>query len=888
MSVCIFVPGIKGTELYEGENKRWFPSTKKDLASLVPNNELEARKVLGAIRAFFVKKEGLYQGVIDRFGADENFIPYPYDWRMSILDIVDNFVEFILSTAAEKENDIILVAHSMGGILSKLAILKIYEMGHIDIIKKLVTIGTPWKGSPDSYKVLEYGEPGFYSSLREFLSMFDDKDTRSLARKLPSVYQLLPSEEYFNSTYGKFIVSADKDHLTYEDIKGKVQAIYNKEHKKAEDDLVIDVWEKYINPVHQAMLQDLPVEHDCLIGIDQPTFYTYPEKSFNKLRLYKANAVIKNGDTVVPFYSALPHHDANIYYVDSVHRNQCSHPGVVEFIEWIWNGKVGNQPISVGKLEEHQQEERALIENAELKNGILACILCPVETTILDKENKYVAGVIDPSLSNYSSLIDSEEVQYLQVGDAKYLYINKNEEFDFEINAYKEGIAEIAVEVFDEENTEIQFNTLPISPNSNARLVINNEAGTGEQVKVELKHNNESLAPKVKKRHAIQEFSALPIPTLELKVTKKEETKKTPHVHVYSGPVKLEVSTIGDVPVEELLYAINGKSITRIKENNVDIDLPSGIYKIEVFAKDMYGRALRSKEVKIKIDKDVPETVLMLKITPDYSIVDFNVNTVGSKFKTYYRFIDSDRVNECSLNEEWKCKENSKEEIFIPYDIIRELSQNRNKKYMIQYYSESEFGLKEAVKYFEFAIRDLVSTMWSEVTSVVTAKYIFKNITGDTKSISDDVQVEQKVQNKFVSLNPEAKIADNVKSVQFTSKDYQIEVFFSEKYALYFSGPPTELLEIGQDYTFSFELITERSKERVFGTEPRAKLKPIQRGGHGKVQKIELKQKNGVYYGSFTVNELFKLYKHKLIIEDIKNVSPPLRESTLMLREEGE
>ncbi|PFA55688.1 hypothetical protein CN403_33700, partial [Bacillus cereus] len=82
----------------------------------------------------------------------------------------------------------------------------------------------------------------------------------------------------------------------------------------------------------------------------------------------------------------------------------------------------------------------------------------------MDKEHSYVAGVIDPSLSEYSNLIHSDDVQYLQVGDAKYLYVREEEELDFEINAYKEGIAEVSVEVFNDDTTEIQFNTIPISP----------------------------------------------------------------------------------------------------------------------------------------------------------------------------------------------------------------------------------------------------------------------------------------------------------------------------------------------------------------------------------------------------------------------------------------
>lgn len=53
MSVTIFVPGIKGTELYEGDNKRWFPATARDLEALSLENELEPREILSKVNAFF-------------------------------------------------------------------------------------------------------------------------------------------------------------------------------------------------------------------------------------------------------------------------------------------------------------------------------------------------------------------------------------------------------------------------------------------------------------------------------------------------------------------------------------------------------------------------------------------------------------------------------------------------------------------------------------------------------------------------------------------------------------------------------------------------------------------------------------------------------------------
>ncbi|PEB20354.1 lipase/acyltransferase domain-containing protein [Bacillus toyonensis] len=890
MTKCIFVPGIKGSELYEGNNKRWFSATTKDFYALDLENELTPSSLLSSVNAYFFMRLKLYEGIEKRFTDNEEsditFIDYPYDWRKSLLDIVDEFVDFIID-ASENDDDIILIAHSMGGLLSKLAILKIQERGLIHIIKKLITIGTPWKGSPEAYKVLEYGEPGAYSNLAQIYKFLNDKDTRSLARKLPSTYQLLPSEDYFNEPYGNFIISAERPCITYEDVKTKIQQIYNEENKKVEEDRVLDVWKKYIEPVHEAMKKPLPVEHDCLIGIDHPTLYTFPEKSYSFMRMYKAPSLIKNGDGVVPFNSAIPYHEANLYHVNALHRSQCSDQNVLDFIEWIIQDKNGEQPIGIGKLDLTRNDEIELIENMELKKGFLATVMCPVETTILDKNHNYVAGVIDPSLENYSSLIDSDEVQYIQVGDAKYLYSTKQEDLDFEINAYKEGIAEVAVEIFDEEEPqEIQFSTIPITPKKSAKLSIRREQTNAELPTVELQHDNKYLEPKITKKRDKVEIPSMPVPKIELKCEYPKGTKKTPYVHVYSGPVTLIVDTQDLDSIGELLYSIDGKSITHFKGNQADLDLPSGSYILQAFGKDIYGRTLKSNELIIRFDKSVPQTRLNLRVHPEYCTVQFEVKTYGSKYTTYYQFVDYDGMDK-AVTDEWAAVPNPGGEIKIPYEIIRKLREDKNKKYAIQFYSENEFGLDERVKTLVFAIGDLSAIMWSDVISTLTAKAIFRNVTGSTLTLNDEeIQIEQKINKKYLPLNPEVSIGDNVQSILFSDKEFVIEVFYSEKYSLYFSGPPTELLDIGQEYTFSFELRTEKTKDQIFNTNPQARLKPMKPGGNVKVQRIQLKHQNGVFSGSFTVGELFRKYKHKLVITDDKNTNPPLRESVLMLRED--
>ncbi|WP_425203191.1 lipase/acyltransferase domain-containing protein [Priestia megaterium] len=887
MSLCIFVPGIKGTELYEGDNKRWFPSTKKDLESLKADNDLVPKSVLKEVNAFFIKKVSLYSGVIDEFIQDPNFVPYPYDWRNSLLDEANKFVRFIISAAEESNTDIILIAHSMGGLLCKLAILKLQELGRVNLIKKLVTIGTPWKGAPDAFKVLEHGEPGFYDNLFSFYQIFNDEQSRTLARRLPTAYQLLPNEEYFKSTHGKFIIGAEKDFLNYYDVKSKIQQIYNEEHKTNPEDNVIDVWKEYIDPLHAAMRKPIPVQHECLVGIDKPTFYTIPERKYKTYRLFKTIAKIQNGDGVVPFYSALPLHKANIYYVNALHRSQCANEDVVNFIKWAIGDQTDSQPLGIGRLKDTDLEEKAIIENAKLKKGVLTYVMCPVETTILDKEQKYVAGVIDPSISGYSKLADSEDLQYLQIGEAKYFFVQKNEEFNFEISAYDEGIAEVGVEVFDEdkESFGLKFNTITVNPKKKATLVVHNEKPS-EEVTAELYYEQEKIKPKKKKLVTENEKQTKPISNLDIKVKPVKDFQKAAYRNTFSGPIHLNIVASIPEDIEELLYSIDGKVVGSITDKQV-LDLASGTYEIQVFGKDVLERPIKSNLLKVNIDKEAPSTQLLLSVTPDGATASFNVLNNNSKVETFCKFdcshIDG-LTHDQDLNE-WFIVPGNTKQFDIPEHIWRQLRIDRNAYVSINYYSENEFGLKEEIKSFDFAIRDLPVVMWSEGSTVATAKSIFKNVTGNTnEEYLEAFEVKQKIQNKVTDLDPQGKIGDNVKSVLFVSKAVIIEVFYAEKYALYFSGPPTELLEVGQRYTFSFELITERSKEKIVTTEPVAKLKPMK--NNIKAKNISLTEDRGVFSGSFVVDELFKEYKHKLIITDIKNISPPLRESTLMLRGE--
>lgn len=331
-----------------GSNKRWFPRKKEDLYASTITNELRVETPLSSVNAFGYTKI-IYEYILD-FYPKEIFEFHAYDWRKPIGESVDRLIRTI-KAQNELGYNVYLVAHSMGGLLAKLAIQELEKEGVSSLVSRLITIGTPWRGAPDAFKVLSYGEPGLYSDIFQFRELFDDKETRDLAMQFPSVYQLLPSEEYYshqNETEdnpGKFIApNSENIYLSYMDVISKVQNFYIDAGKVT--GIYEDVFLKHMKPLQDAMLQPLPegFKHDCLIACNFPTLHQMPLESSDKRRTFKGECKLDDGDSVVPLYSATPPHVANTYYVSGQHSDLLTLTPVLSFIDWCFNDKSGDQP----------------------------------------------------------------------------------------------------------------------------------------------------------------------------------------------------------------------------------------------------------------------------------------------------------------------------------------------------------------------------------------------------------------------------------------------------------------------------------------------------------------------------------------------------------------
>ncbi|MEE8592741.1 MAG: alpha/beta fold hydrolase [Candidatus Bipolaricaulota bacterium] len=139
-----------------------------------------------------VRSLSYYGGIIAAFQSagyipDVDLFTFPYDWRRDLLDIslllASRIADILDQTGAEAVD---IVAHSMGGLLARAYVNTVDSPP----VRKLIMMGTPSHGSPDAFVAL-------HSELGNGKLLLEDKNAQELSTNWPSVFQLLPTPEYF-------------------------------------------------------------------------------------------------------------------------------------------------------------------------------------------------------------------------------------------------------------------------------------------------------------------------------------------------------------------------------------------------------------------------------------------------------------------------------------------------------------------------------------------------------------------------------------------------------------------------------------------------------------------------------------------------------------------
>ena len=152
-------------------------------------------KVGGPIRQVQVAwvVQDVYQGMINKLqslGYLENVLLfyYPYDWRKDWAHTDSDLAATIDAVLQRTQMDkVILMAHSTGGLVARNYLLH-YGAAKVD---QLITMGTPYLGSPMIAKYLEAGD--------DMKAHLQPGETWWLAQNFLGLYQLLPQPTWFTA-----------------------------------------------------------------------------------------------------------------------------------------------------------------------------------------------------------------------------------------------------------------------------------------------------------------------------------------------------------------------------------------------------------------------------------------------------------------------------------------------------------------------------------------------------------------------------------------------------------------------------------------------------------------------------------------------------------------
>jgi pimeloyl-ACP methyl ester carboxylesterase len=231
--LVVVVPGIMGSALYRNDRPIWDPSMGGmvnalatlggSIRSLALPPEIGDHAPADGVRAAHLLHDlhvipGLwtpirgYNGLVHRLRkigftqAKGNLLELPYDWRTSVKRVVATEAPKIETALtrwraqhpANAAARIVFIAHSLGGLVAR------YYAATHPHVGKIITIGTPSRGSMKALQVLTKGVGPDWGWLQNMIL--------PLANSLPSLHQLLPSYP---------CVDTDGDYQNFDDLKGQ-------------------------------------------------------------------------------------------------------------------------------------------------------------------------------------------------------------------------------------------------------------------------------------------------------------------------------------------------------------------------------------------------------------------------------------------------------------------------------------------------------------------------------------------------------------------------------------------------------------------------------------------------------------------------------------------
>ncbi|WP_434683174.1 lipase/acyltransferase domain-containing protein [Bacillus sp. PM5] len=575
----IFIPGIMGSVLTEDRGAKIWPR-------FLPfpgfyEKKLSMEQEVNIVPIELVKQ--VYGNLKSELeGFEENFEVFPYDWRKNNIKQLELLEEYIDLSADE----VILVAHSMGGLIAKLFINKYKGTELGNKVKKLITLGTPWLGAADAYKTIKYGKSLFWGLVLR------DEDAKSISPTFPSIYQLLPNEQYFKEIRERegipLLSIPEKTYDNWDEFfTDKVEEYFKKCKYK---------YNEVFDEFRELLEQELEIEHHEIIGFGVETIIGLSESDTQEV-----DAHFRNGDGTVPLFSAMSNATKQYYLKGVGHDKLPQNQVAINIVKSILDDQV-----------EEIEGNEILYSNVEevLELGFDAYIVriaCPVMVSLIDSDGNVIYGYSDSIEGDNKTIINSEEYNVFTVGTTIYVVVKNLKENDVNIHTnetHENNNGKIIVEAYDQGPTSISiekykngrldeietFKTFEIEPSKTAELLIEKNDGDNNQLVVKKSGEVESIVePDTVKILAEAEEFIPPMTVVELH---HEGLLEVDELLVVDDDIRLHINDAkeGSYKIDGIYCTINGEVVLIDSiSKSVNIFLKEGMNEIKVFARDILG-----------------------------------------------------------------------------------------------------------------------------------------------------------------------------------------------------------------------------------------------------------------------------------------------------------
>ena len=488
----LFIPGVYGTELFKGDDHLWMNISRAVISPLDSYLDPLAfrtnldpldfsivkgqvvRKIGYEVRTNYFTNRTFYydytQGLTDefaRYGYTEgwDFDTLPYDWRFGISD---SSVEALASKIAEITDrtgspKVQVIAHSTGGLL-----LKKYVETHPDNkVAKAIFVGVPNLGAPKAINALLTGETG--------IPYHAPEEMKKLAKDMPIVYDLAPSQWYYTVKGGYYQIYTQKS--LFDSTKQDLNFVETNEDLVSNYGMNSSAVSKadglHTRSFDNMDLRGRGIDVYNIVGCNTASIGKVIEKREQGTGLTTVSFETRStpGDGTVPLESAtnLPVDDGKKFYaLGADHGKMPSQDGIRQQIVKIVTGNANIHPDE-GVITQD-------ISRCKLKGKAIS-IYSPVDIAVIGQDGNYAGPTADGGFVN-----TFPNVIYDVLGEHKTVFLPQDDGQTYDVRLLGTGNGKFTLKVEDyggenEVGAEI-FPNLPVTTSLQGSLDVTSQQTT--------------------------------------------------------------------------------------------------------------------------------------------------------------------------------------------------------------------------------------------------------------------------------------------------------------------------------------------------------------------------------------------------------------------------